>query len=536
MSTDDLDQRVKKLVERFQKEFGGQLNFQIVPPDTEPQFERKPPRTRSTSRIASFDKTPRQIKRELDRFVIGQDAAKRALANAAFYHYRRARAALEGREGIEEYQKPNVLMVGSTGVGKTLLLKRLARIIGVPFVQGDATKFSKTGYVGKDIDSLVRQLVREAKDNVELAEVGMIFIDEIDKIGAARNMVGHDITGTGVQTELLKPMEETDVDLIASGDPVSSFLGMAAMRRGAPAAINTRHILFIVGGAFPGLDEIVQKRISRKTMGFGGTLPSMSSKSEWLRHLETEDFVEFGLLEELMGRLPVHVSLDDLSVDDLLEILEKSECSILRQHQEDLRRIGVALEFEQEALREICVRAERHGTGARGLVTEFERVLGNFKYELPDHRLKKLVIHRSIVDDPHSGLLNLLLHEPIQRFVQEFEFVTKVKLTFDQSALEFLGQRSEEGKNPIAFCWERLSGADRALRMVGRNSLVVTRQILQSPMKQILEILEAERPSVPRRRPLSDPKVPPDPEVAASTGPGPSGASPIACPAPEPPM
>ena len=497
MSKEELDKKLRELAKDLQDKYGHQFAFRIVPPEmaqAKAKVAAGEPQNRAP-RLPSFDKTPRQIKRELDRFVIRQDSAKRLLANAAFYHYQRVRAVSDGKPVTEEYQKPNVLMVGSTGVGKTLLLRRLAKILGVPFVRGDATKFSKTGYVGKDVESLVRELLREAKGDLKLAETGMVFIDEIDKIATNRNLIGQDITGTGVQTELLKPLEDTDVDLIASSDPASSIQGMAALQTGGPTTLNTRHILFIVGGAFPELEEIVQRRVLKKKMGFGGVLPGMGNRADWLAQVDTEDFVQFGLLEELMGRLPVRVSLQDLDAEDLLEILTHSEASILRQHEEDFSRIGVRVHFEEDALRELCVRAEKHKTGARGLVTEFERVLAEFKYELPDHKIEDLTVTRETVDNPRAGLQRVLVHGPVERFVHEFEFVTKIRLRFDESALNFLGERAQEGHNPIAFCWERLSGCDRALKMVGKEELTVTRKILENPISQILDILEADRPA-----------------------------------------
>jgi ATP-dependent Clp protease ATP-binding subunit ClpX len=496
MSKEDLDKKLRDLAKDLQEKYGHQFAFRVVPPEAQqqPPHKPRPPAAEARhGRLPSFEKTPRQIKRELDRYVIRQDAAKRALANAAYYHYQRVRAVLEGKPAVEEYQKPNVLMVGSTGVGKTLLLRRLAKVLGVPFVRGDATKFSKTGYVGKDVESLVRELVREAKGDLKIAETGMIFIDEVDKIASNKGLIGGDITGTGVQTELLKPLEDTDVDLINSGDPASSLQGMAALQSGGPATINTRHILFVVGGAFPGLEEIVQKRVLKKKMGFGSTLADSGKRAGWLAQLETEDFVQFGLLEELMGRLPVRVSLQDLDAADLLEILTKSEGSVLRQHEEDLGRIGVRLKVEEDAMLELCRRAERQRTGARGLVTELERVLSELKYELPDHKTEELVLTREMVDDPAAGLRRVLVHGPVERFAHEFEFVTKIRLHFDESALSYVGERAQEGHNPIAFCWERLSGCDRALKMVGKDELAVTRRILENPIGEILDIIDSER-------------------------------------------
>lgn len=439
-----------------------------------------------------FNLTPRQIKEELDKYVIKQDEAKKVLANAAFYHYKYVEADLNATtKPKEDYQKNNVIMVGSTGVGKTLLIKHLARILGVPFVKGDATKFSKTGYVGQDVENLVRDLVKAADNNIRLAESGIIFIDEIDKIAADKTIMGRDITGTGVQTELLKPMEETEVDLISNSDPWSLMEGFINFSQGGRRpSINTKNILFIMGGAFPGLAEIVKKRMQKQKIGFGGDISTKDDVKHYLPLVKSEDFIEYGLLEEFVGRLPVRVVLEDLETEDLYKILKHSKCSIIRQHQGDFSRIGIKLDFTDEALGLIAQKSLSEKTGARGLMTVCEKLLTNFKYELPGHKVSQLVITKEVVEDPDKARESILILDPIERFISQFRNATGLNISFTDSALAYVCQRvREEGIDPLKYCWQKLGGCDRLLELTHRSEFLVTRELLENPVKEIAAFL-----------------------------------------------
>lgn len=437
-----------------------------------------------------FSLKPKEIKAQLDKCVIKQEEAKKYLANAAFYHYKHVEKVLTGAEGGESYQKNNIIMVGSTGVGKTLLLKQLARILGVPFVKGDATKFSKTGYVGQDVENLVRELVREAEGNVRLAECGMVFIDEIDKIAADKGIIGRDISGTGVQTELLKLLEDTDVDMASNADPFSMMEAMASFQKeGKRKAINTRNILFIVGGAFPGLEEIIKKRMLRQRIGFKGDLAERKDR-DYLRYVRTEDFVEFGMLEEFVGRLPVRVTLEELYAEDFFKILKYSESSILKQHIADFATIGVNLRFTDDAVMEIAEKAMEEHTGARGLMTVCERLLADFKYEFPGKVEGELLIDREVVNDPKRALEMTMIRKPMEKFVEQFKGATQIELSFDDSAVEYVrAQVREKGTDPVRFCWERLNGCDRIVELMGKKELIVTRRLLENPMKELGEMM-----------------------------------------------
>ena len=244
-----------------------------------------------------FDYKPRDVKEHLDRFVIKQDEAKKVLSVALCDHYHHVRLAMEGKEQ-PNYQKQNVLLMGPTGVGKTYLIRSMAELVGVPFVKADATKFSETGYVGGDVEDLVRDLVRIANGDVQRAQYGIIYIDEIDKIASGSNMTGRDVSGRGVQTNLLKLMEETDVPARAPHDIAGQMQAMMDFmqpnRKKQASVINTKHILFVVSGAFSGLEKIVQKRLREAAIGFSATTRGAREDDQNLEHAETRDFMDFG--------------------------------------------------------------------------------------------------------------------------------------------------------------------------------------------------------------------------------------------------
>ncbi len=352
-----------------------------------------------------FNATPKQIKAHLDRFVIQQDEAKKTLAIAVCDHYNHVnrvhRLEKENPEAANqiEYTKGNVLLLGPTGVGKTYLVKHIAELIGVPFVKADATKFSETGYVGGDVEDLVRDLVQKADGNVELAQYGIIYIDEIDKIATSSNLTGRDVSGRGVQTTLLKLMEETEVPLRNPMDLQSQLQSaLEFQRRGKSKKelINTRHILFICSGAFDRLKEQVERRLRRASIGFGDA-PVPADGAEVLRAVTTRDFIDYGLEPEFIGRLPTRVVCEELSAEDLFAILKTSEGSVVRQYSRAFEAFGIEGRFHDEALREIAVQAAAEKTGARGLVTVCERLFRDFKFELPGSGIRRLDIDFELV-------------------------------------------------------------------------------------------------------------------------------------------
>ena len=358
---------------------------------------RKP----APSQDFSFSLKPADIARHLNRFVIGQNEAKKVLGVALCDHFQHVRLTLEGQEA-PFYQKQNVLLLGPTGVGKTHLIRSAADLIGVPFVKADATKFSETGYVGGDVDDLVRDLIRRAGGDIKRASHGIIYLDEVDKLAGSTEGGGRDVSGRGVQTNLLKIMEDGDVPVLSPNDVTGQLQSAMSAARGntpgMPDTISTRHILFIASGAFVGLDGIIRSRLGQNSM----------SPAKALAQAGTSDFIRFGLEPEFIGRLPVRVACHALDEDDLFQVLEKSESSLIHQYKRSFAAYDIKLRFEPCALRKLAALARTEETGARGLMTVLERTFRDLKFRLPSTRLRTLTITAQTVENPAAAMAKLL--------------------------------------------------------------------------------------------------------------------------------
>ncbi|MBW2092485.1 MAG: AAA family ATPase, partial [Deltaproteobacteria bacterium] len=366
----------------------------------------------------NFDLKPEELKAYLDQYIIKQDEAKTIIATKVCTHFNRVKFNRQlpqpfGGRSVGQI-KNNILMIGPTGVGKTYMIKLVAQKLGVPIVKADATKFSETGYVGGDVEDLVRDLYHEAGENKELAEHGIIYIDEIDKIAASHNLIGPDVSRTGVQRALLKPMEETEVDLKVPHDPISQLQAVERYRRTGKRekrTINTKNILFIVSGAFPGLVPIVKKRLQAHGMGFTADLSSPEKDARFLHKSRAEDLIEYGFESEFIGRLPVIAVLDPLSEQDLYQILKNPNNPIITGKKKDFKSYGIDLLFDDEALARMARLAADEKTGARALVSVIERVLLPFESKLPSSQIRRFSVGLHTVEDPKADL-NSLLKEP----------------------------------------------------------------------------------------------------------------------------
>ncbi|MDR1436018.1 MAG: AAA family ATPase [Puniceicoccales bacterium] len=358
--------------------------------------------------IRNFSMVPRDVYEYLQRFVIRQEEAKKVLSVTVCDHYNHVRHCLANPDAaIADYSKPNVLLLGPTGVGKTYLMRNLAKLLGVPFAKGDATKFSETGYIGNDVEDLVRDLLRATNGNAELAQYGIIFIDEVDKIASSEES-GRDVSGRGVQINLLKLMEDADVSIVAPNDITAQMRAMVNFdsKTCKKKSISTRHILFIVSGAFDKLNDHVRRRTADSAIGFG--CRGKNGKNCYLDQATTADFVLYGLEPEFIGRLPVRVACKHLEKNDLAQILQRSEGSILRQYVLDFSGYGIALSFDDDAIYAIAAIAEEEKTGARGLMTVLERLFRDFKFHLPSSAVRRLHVTKDVVANPEDHLKMLL--------------------------------------------------------------------------------------------------------------------------------
>ncbi len=524
----DPDELARQIQEFMKQHFGGNFPFPGMPGVASGAAAKPPARDGGGAKPATskqadpdvfdFHLRPADIKAHLDRYVIRQDEAKKVLAIAVCDHYNRARSLhqLEQEDPDKarqvEFAKHNMILVGPTGVGKTYLIRHIADFIGVPFVKADATKFSETGYVGGDVDDLVRDLVSKADGDVELAEHGIIYIDEIDKLASRGGHQGRDVSGRGVQTTLLKLMEETEVPARNPMDISGQMQAMFQMQRGGGKGpsrdtINTRNILFVVSGAFSGLEDIVSRRLRSGRIGFGAMHEQETAgQDEWFAAAATEDFIEYGFEAEFIGRLPVRVVCSSLSENDLFEIMTRSEGSVIRQFGSEFEAYGLELEIREDAMREVARRAVEEKTGARGLLTVWERILRDFKFLLPDSGVEKVVIDDAVMNDPPAAAARLAAEARagganVKRFLREFEHQHGLRLSFTTEALMEIGRLSgERGNDPSALCAELFHDYQFGLKLVrdntGRTSFELPAKAVTQPERWLSDmVVESYRAS-----------------------------------------
>ncbi len=423
----------KEIGEFLSKKFGDTVKVAspIILPQEMALDEAKAPKNKKVK--IKFDFKPEDLIAYLDRYIVKQENAKAILSTKICTHFNRIKKAESVFDDISDMVgniKNNVLMAGPTGVGKTYMIKLIANKIGVPFVKGDATKFSETGYVGGDVEDLVRDLVKEADGNIEMAQYGIIYIDEIDKIASSRHIIGADVSRTGVQRALLKPLEETEVDLKVPHDPISMIQEIEQFRKTGKRekrTVNTKNILFIVSGAFGDLSEIIKKRILDQRIGFGSPLSNEREQPDLLKYVKSEDLINFGFESEFVGRIPVRAVFEHLTENDLLEILKNPNNPIILGKKFDFAAYGIDIKFEDQLLEILAKHAHDENTGARGLVSAVEEALLLFEKRLPSTDVKKFPATTAIIDNPQKALDHLTSISNEQELAESFEKLYQIE-------------------------------------------------------------------------------------------------------------
>jgi ATP-dependent Clp protease ATP-binding subunit ClpX len=493
------DELRKDMEEFFSKKYGDGVKLGVL--SAEPDQARtadEGTETKEAPLDIQFDYLPRDIKKYLDRFVVKQDAAKKVLATTICDHYNHIkRCSVNG--ACKEYSKQNIIMLGPTGVGKTYLVRTIADLIGVPFVKADATKFSETGYVGGDVEDLVRELVHKADGNVRLAEYGIIYLDEIDKIAAPTNIMGRDVSGGGVQRGLLKLMEETEVSLRTPFDLTSQLqAAMEFQSKGKVnrSVINTRHILFIVSGAFNGLADIIRKRLGARAIGFQTSGRITPKDEDYFQFVKSNDFIEYGYESEFVGRLPVVVSCHELGVEDLYQILKNSEGSIMRQYINAFEAYGIDMVPSDPGLYRIAQKAYEERTGARSLVGVCERTFREYKYSLPHSAVKQFDLTERLVEHPDEVIEEIVQTARVNRLnemeielgsiAEQWAQKNGIQIHLQPEAARLLSQKALDGGDKLENVFSSIfkdyeHGLNLVREVQGSHQFEITADVIRDP-------------------------------------------------------
>jgi ATP-dependent Clp protease ATP-binding subunit ClpX len=490
-------EQLRKDVSEFLKnKYGDRV---VIPP--EPDASGEAPHGAAVEHPAAkinFSLKPSELEAYLRQYVVGQEEALEVLATKISTHFNRMKLETfaDGLGELVGNIKSNILMIGPTGVGKTYIIKLIAKKIGVPFVKADATKFSETGYVGGDVEDLVRDLVREANGDIHLAEYGIIYLDEIDKIASSGNLVGPDVSRTGVQRNLLKLMEESEVDLKTPHDLAAQMeAAMEAQRTGkiVRKKVNTKNILFVMSGAFSGLSDIIRRRMNQQPIGFRRDegKAGKADDLQLLKKVRSEDLIKYGFESEFVGRLPVTVTLNDLDVQGLLSILRNPNSTVIQGKKRDFKSYGIDIHFQDAALARIAEMAYEEHTGARGLVSVTDRLLLKYEKNLPDTSIEEFSVTGRVVEQPQAELATLLTQHAIKTFQKKFLAANGIVITFTDGAVRHLLKLSSQKNQPLEqICSDMLRDYEYGLRLLGCETFAIDEEIVKNPKNRLEQLIK----------------------------------------------
>lgn len=453
--------------------------LQLQPPIS---HDRKPEVSSETG--IHFSMKPRELIDYVKAQVVKQDSAITTIATTICTHYNAIRYLQEcGQDPMQDIEtiKPNILLIGPTGVGKTYIVKRIAKKLGVPFLKADATKFSETGYVGGDVEDLVRDLLKEAGGDLNRAQYGIIFLDEIDKIASDNKWSGKDVSGSGVQRGLLKIIEETEVALHSKNDIMSQIDTMREYQQTGKVEhnkINTKNILFIFSGAFDQLNDIINVRMNRSAIGFSADVQSEQESEITLQMMTSQDLIDFGFETEFVGRVPIIAILDHLTQDDLLEILETPQNAILNKKKIDFAAYGIHLEFTSEALAYYAEQAFKQKTGARALASVVNQSLLEFEAAFADSGLTEFQVDRqiaSLAEEPkHQGMFikYLIQQVGVKAFVDWIYNKYQVHLRLTADAFKHvIVMAKRDNLSPYCFCRKSFEEVEQGFQLLREDLL-----------------------------------------------------------------
>lgn len=445
----------------------------------------------------NYNITPNELISYLKQFVVGQSQAIEVVATKICTHLHRMQFEQTNPElpDIVGHVKSNMMLIGPTGVGKTYIIKLLAQKVGVPFVKGDATKFSETGYVGGDVEDLVRELVHISGGDIPLAEHGIIYIDEIDKIASSGSMYGPDVSRGGVQRNLLKLMEETEVDMKVSHDLASQMEAVVETQRTGKATrkkVNTRNILFILSGAFVHLPQIIARRLKKGGTGFSDEpMRSMEDTEAMLGQLHAKDLIEYGFESEFVGRVPVISHLHEIDEEGLYQILKNPQSSVVQSKKRDFLSYGIKLSFADNALKYLAGEAVKLNTGARGLVSVTENALIPFEMALPSTSIDQLYVTKEMCQDQQNYLSEIINKNAFESFIQRFYEKTKIIIEFSPAAYRAAEETATStGVLLSDLLNDSLKNYEHGLKLTGKEKFTITASVIKYPQGYLNNLIK----------------------------------------------